>query len=288
MRRCSFALSSPATPGGSYGTWGAMLAVVFALGLVTSSVAAQETPEDDEEVPEGPLSEQFEDYWSVDREVDAIKNKMYRRKGRFAVGLQAGVMSSEPFFWYSPVGLRLDYYLSDNFGLELEGTYMGTKKLLRHDTDLTGFVRNNKVGFDENRHTLDIFQWRAHALAVWSPFYGKLALLQRKLAHFDLNLAAGFGAVSVERPNKTRSDSEELITPEFVFGGGVHFFTSEHVTLRLTGRGYVYSGPKNYKNTENGELYVSANENAPNIQEANFFQKLEVPTEFLLGVSYMF
>jgi outer membrane beta-barrel protein len=288
MERDTFSLKTAEDRRNAVGGWLMALAVFAVVALVASPVAAQEEPTEDDDVPEGPLSEQLDDYWSVDRDVDAIKNKMFRREGRVAVGLYGGIMSSEPFFWYSPVGLRVDYYLSDNFGLELEGSYMGAKNLLRHDTDLTGFVRNEKPGFDESSDALDIFKWRAHALAVWSPFYGKLALLQRKLAHFDLNLAAGFGAVSIERPNKTRTDSQGIVTPEFVFGGGVQFFANNHITIRFTGRGYVYSGPMNFKNTETGERYVSANTNNPNIKEANFFQKLETPTEFLLGVSYMF
>ncbi len=283
MERRTFSLKTAGNRRNAVGGWLMAVAVLAVVAMAASPAAAQEEPTEDDDVPEGPLSEQFEDYWSVDREVDVIKNKMFRREGRFAVGLHGGIMSSEPFFWYSPAGLRLDYYLSDNFGLELEGTYM-----FRHDTDLTGFVRSEKPGFDESQDALDLFKWRAHALAVWSPFYGKLALLQRKLAHFDLNLAAGFGAVSLDRPNKTRTDSKGVITPEFVFGGGVQFFANNHITIRFTGRGYVYSGPMNYKNTKNGERYVSANTNNPNIKKANFFQKLETPTEFLLGVSYMF
>jgi len=276
--------------GGSSGTvWKLLVAAatVLAIGTVASPALADNG--EDEEIPEGPLGDQLEDYWSVDREVDTIKNKLYKREGRFAVGLHSGLMSSEPFFWYLPVGARLDYYVSDNFGIEVEGSYMNLQGILRHDTDLTSFVEKERADFDRKTHALDTFQWRAHALAVWHPFYGKLALLQRKLAHFDLSFAAGFGAVSVNRPNQTRTDSEQVVTPEFVFGGGVHFFTSEHVTLRFTGRGYVYQGPMNYKDTETGDLHVSvANPDADNIKEANFFQKLEVPTEFLFGVSYMF
>lgn len=287
MKRSAYSLE-PGT--GSSGTvWKLIVAVatVLAIGSVASPAFAED--EGDEEIPEGPLGEKLDDYWSVDRDVDVIKNRLYEREGRFAVGLHGGLMSSEPFHWYLPVGARLDYYLSNNFGLELEGSFMDVGGVFRHDTDLTSFVKAEKPGFDPDTDALDTFKWRAHALAVWHPFYGKLALLQRKLAHFDLNLAAGFGAVSVTRPNETRSQAEDVITPEFVFGGGVHFFTSENVTIRLTGRGYLYQGPMNYKNTETGELHVSvANPDADNIETANFFQKLELPTEFLLGVSYMF
>ena len=266
-----------------------VLALLAVLLIAFSSASAFAQEDGDEDVPEGPLGEELEDYWSVDREVDVIKQKLYSREGRFAVGLHAGVMSSEPFFWYLPVGLRLDYYFSDNWGVELEGSYMGQDGIFRHKTDLTNFViAEQEDSFDPKTDALDQFKWRAHAMAVWHPFYGKIALLQRKLAHFDLNFAAGFGAVSLTRPNKTRDAFDDKIAPEFAFGGGLQFFTSEHVTLRLSGRGYVYPGPMNYKNTDTGERFVFADIDDEHIESANFYQKLEVTTEFLAGVSYMF
>ena len=262
------------------------LAVALIVCLSAGSAFAQQG---DEDVPDGPLGPQLEDYWSVDRDVDVIKNKLYRRKGRFAVGLHAGVMSSQPFFWYIPVGMKLDYYFTDNWGLELEGSFMDLPGVFRHQTDLTNFVKGEKkAAFDTGTDTLDQYKWRAHALAVWHPFYGKLAILQRKLSHFDFNLAAGFGVVSLSRPGEQRQSASDKIVPEFAFGGGVQFFMSDHVTIRLTGRGYLYPGPFNYKNTKSGDRLVSANQNNKNIEETNFFQELELTSEFLLGVSYMF
>jgi outer membrane beta-barrel protein len=294
-----------------------VLAVVFSAGLASAQ-------EGDDDVPGGPLGDQLEDYWSVDRDVDVVKNKLYSRKGRFAAGLYLGVMSSEPFHWYNPAGLRASYYFSDNWGLEVEGAFTGAEGIFRHESELTrelgpgGALETGT--FDSDRDTLDQFNWRSHAMVVWHPFYGKLALLQRKLAHFDINLAAGFGAAGLTRPttntdgdtpHSARTGTEEKIVPEFVFGGGVQFFLSKNWVLRLSGRGYVYSGPMNLKNTSNGDRYVAwsnskcsggdcpggvedgenyirAGDGAQVVRETNFFEKLQIPSEFLLGISYMF
>jgi len=263
--------------------------VAVSLLFAAAPAAAADQPEDDEDAPGGPLGEKLEDYWSVDRDVEVVKQQLHERSGRFSVGLHTGMMSSQPFFWYLPSGLDLEFNVSNNWAIAAEGSFMDAPNILRHPTDLTDFVDENQGdGFDATRDALDTFVWRAHALAVWRPLYGKLAALQRKLAHFDLNLAAGFGAVSVTRPNETRTGSEDVITPEFVYGGGVEFYASDHVVLRLAGRGYIYSGPRRYKNTETGERVVSAPPREENREELNFVQKLEFPSEFLLGVSYMF
>lgn len=264
--------------------------VALCLLFAAAPAGAQDEPkEKDQDAPEGPLGDKLEDYWSVDRDVEVVKQQLYERSGRFSVGLHTGMMSSQPFFWYLPSGLDLEFNFSNNWAVAAEGSFMDAPNILRHPTDLTDFVVENQGGgFDPSRDALDTFKWRAHALAVWRPLYGKLAALQRKLAHFDMNLAAGFGAVSVTRPNETRTGSKDLVTPEFVYGGGVEFYASEHVVLRLAGRGYIYRGPRRYKNTETGERVVTQPPRDDDSEELNFVQELEFPSEFLIGASYMF
>lgn len=268
------------------------VALLLALMTLLGSTAAfaqdkKQGQGDDQDLPSGPLEEELEDYWSVDRDVAVIRNKLYRREGRFGLGLHFGLMSSEPFFWYLPVGLRANYYFSDNFGIELEGSYMGAEGVLRHETDLTNFVRDQRPGFDPDLDALDQLSWRASAMATWHPLYGKLAVLQRKLTHFDFNLAAGLGAVGLDRPTPNRQANESKVLPEFAFGGGVDFFLSRKVVLRLIGRGYLYPGPKQTHNTELGFTTVSAVEGEGS-KDANFFQRLEFTTQFLVGFTYMF
>ncbi len=269
---------------------GAVLAIV-SVGTAASAQESPGTPDEDDEEVGGPLDEELDNYWSVDRDVDVIQEKLYKREGRFAVGLFGGLMSSEPFFWYTPVGARADYYITDQWGIEVEGMFMGS--VFRHDTDLTNFLQDSRDNaFTTEEDTLDQFQWRAHALAVWHPLYGKLAFLQRKLAHFDINLAAGFGAVSVNRPDVAsggaRSGSSTALEPNFVFGGGVKFFINNHFVLRLEGRGNLYRGAMRYKNKELGSRQVSKPATTVDAKELNFIQRLNFTADFLAGVSYMF
>ncbi len=265
----------------------ALAVALLTLG-VSASAFAQNGGGDsgDQNLPGGPLEEELSDYWSVDRDVAVIQEKLYRRKGRFGIGLHAGFFSSEPFYWYIPVGARFDYYFTDYLGLTIEGSFTGAG-FLQQQTDLTNFIETNKSsGFNLDTVGMDQYNWRANAMVTWHPLYGKFSLLQRKLSHFDINLAAGFGAVSVTRPNEARQATNDKIVPELAFGGGIDFFVSNHVLIRLNARGYLYPGAANYVTNE-GDRTVSQPTDE-GWEEANFFQSLEFNAEFLAGVTYMF
>jgi outer membrane beta-barrel protein len=74
-------------------------------------------------------------------------------------------------------------------------------------------------------------------VAVWSPFYGKLALFQRKLSHFDINLSGGLGVVdlSTPDPDTLATNPVEVTGPqvEVVFGAGARFFVNDYLSLRM-------------------------------------------------------
>jgi outer membrane beta-barrel protein len=234
------------------------------------SVAQAETPAKSNNEYEGPLKEQLQEYWSVDRELPGVTNRLHTREGTVSLGLYSGLMTSEPFYWYIPVGLRVSYYLSDSFGLEMGGQFS-----LAQNTELTDALETLRGdSFDVKLDGQDKYIWRANLVATWHPLYGKLALLQRKLSHFDLKLQGGLGAVGLDRPNKTRTAVESSVGLDVVLGAGASFFLTEGITLRLDGRGYVGLGP---------EFDTSST-----LKDRGFVGRLNFPIEFLLGVDYAF
>ncbi|MGM0555134.1 MAG: outer membrane beta-barrel domain-containing protein [Myxococcota bacterium] len=242
--------------------WTVMLLAVCAVMFTGATAMAADGDEK--------VKERLDEYWSSERDLPSLEERMYDREGKVSVGAFAGVLSSEPFFWYVPVGLRAGYHFTNEYGIEVEGSFMDAEGLLHHQTSLSDFLTTSRGdSFDLATDTEDRFKWRAHAMFMWHPLYGKLAVLQRKLSHFDFNLGIGAGAVSVQRPNATRTDFETTIQPEVVLGGGVQFFATEALTLRLEGRGYIYQGAE-----------------TPTAQ--SFGERLQVPTEFLAGVGYTF
>lgn len=236
---------------------------LIVMALLLTATASSATASDG-------LDRELEEYWTTDRDLDVIRDRLFERDGKFSAGLYTGLLSSDPFFYYYPVGVRGGYHFSNSLGVEVGGAFMDAA-FLTHDTELTDFLRRRlRDAFDASTDTDDRYLWRANALAVWSPFYGKLAVLQRKLAHFDLNAAAGLGVVGMERPTPDRSSASNHVTMEMVLGAGAHFYINESITIRLDGRGYLYRGAE----------FTEYNE--------TFFQQLKFPVEFLLGASYLF
>lgn len=216
------------------------------------------------------LDQELAEYWTTERDLDVIKGRLFDREGRISAGFFTGLHSSDPFFFYLPVGLRAGYHFSDSLGVEVGGAFMDAG-FLTQDTELTEFMRNRlQDAFDDAAFVDDRYLWRANAVATWSPFYGKLALLQRKLAHFDLNFAAGLGAVGVSRPAPNRLSADTKVEVEMVLGTGAHFYLNNDVLIRLDGRGYLYRGPE----------FIGYSE--------SFVDRLKFPVEFLIGATYLF
>ncbi len=249
----------------------ALLVAGVSLACATASAKDNKASQDSKgsAVKTQSLDQKLHTYWSVDRHLPAVKDRLYTRAGRFGLGIFTGLLSSEPFYYYYPVGLRASYYFSNFWGVELEGSYMGVNGVLTHDTELTTFLKSKLGPGYKAADTEDRFLWRGNAMVVWHPLYGKLAFLQRKLTHFDINLALGLGGVGVQRPDDVRSTTSSTVAPELAFGGGVQFFATQNVVLRLEGRAYLYEGAK-----------------TPSSKTIS--ERIQVPTEFQLGASYLF
>jgi outer membrane beta-barrel protein len=243
--------------------------VLTALSLVTIALASV-LATGEARAQDSDLDEELGQFWANERELPVVKNRLYDRAGRLSLGVHVGLLSSEPFFYYYPVGGKLSYHFTNHAAVEVGGSFMNAQGVLTHDTELTEFVKaRRREGFNPATDTEDRFLWRSNAVFLWSPFYGKMAFLQRKLTHFDFNLALGAGLVGVERPSSDRSSASNTVAPEGVFGTGVQFLLHPSMTVRLDGRFYVYRGAET--------------------PSATTWQKqMNVPAEFLLGFSYIF
>lgn len=213
------------------------------------------------------LDQELEEYWATERDLNVLEDRLFNRADRFSAGLYVGLANSEPLFKYYPVGLRAGYSFSNNLSLEVSGAFMDADMLTR-DTELSSFLRTRDQ-YDPARHSMDRYKWRSNAMALWSPFYGKVAALQQKLIHFEINLGAGLGVVSKERPTVDRSDAESVVRPEVALGVGAHFYIGQDWVVRIDGRGFLNQGAE--LPTQDG-----------------FFERMAFPLEANFGFSYLF
>lgn len=254
----------------------------LALACLLATTAATASAQD------SPLEREMENYWAVDRNLPVVQDRLYSRSGRFGVGLYSGLMPSEPYYWYIPVGGRLTLFFNNNAGIELSGQYTGSAGAagpLSQPTEIHKFAASvRQAAFDPDTDLEDRFLWRANGVIVWNPLYGKWSFLNSKLSHFDLNLVLGGGATSVLRPDFRRTEATTVIAPELVWGGGLHFFLGKRVVLRADGRFYVYQGPDTPSRRAN---YDPQNQSAAS-DDPSFLRRIQMPGELLVGLTFLF
>lgn len=216
----------------------AMLPAGVALGQEVEDEGPMDPPvEDTRSLGLGSVERDLELYWGGKRDVSAVEDKLYRKAGRLELGLQAGLIPNDPFYTYIPVGARVGYFFGESLGVEVGGVWHGSA--LQSASELTTFLVDAR-GVTEENDLRDIQQWRASAVVVWSPFYGKMALLDDYLSHFDINLAAGLGVVQTESPTVDRDGTQTEIKPEGALGAGFRFFLTDWFALRLDYRQGIF------------------------------------------------
>ncbi|MBN1946873.1 MAG: outer membrane beta-barrel domain-containing protein [Bradymonadales bacterium] len=181
-----------------------------------------------------PLPEQMEEYWAAQRDIRIIQHRLFEKVGRHQITLFGGVIPNDPFMDYYPIGLRYNYYLLESLALELAGSFIGD--VFRAESELNTFLDDHGVTVT----LLDRQWWRAHFGVNWSPFYGKLAFLGLKLAHFDLNLHAGFGILEVHSLSEDRLREDVEYKPEGSLGAGFNFYLTDMFSVCIDYRQYIF------------------------------------------------
>jgi outer membrane beta-barrel protein len=180
------------------------------------------------------LDERLKKYWGTKmRDVQVLQKRTHRKETRWEFEVMSGVIPNDEFTTYIPLGGRLDYFFSEDFGAELWGNY-----LVRVPSDLKDFLEQN---FNQSLlvELPQQLQWLSGANFLWSPIHGKLGFLTEKLFHFDAHVAFGVGAVGTTVTKLQRNESKVDIAGNV--GLGLRFFLSENVALRYDYRQYFYA-----------------------------------------------
>jgi len=205
-------------------------AALFSVVATGPAFSAEPDPEQDTLM----LDARLKKYWGNEmREVQVLQKRKYRKEDRFEFTLFTGVIPNDEFTTYVPLGGRADYFFAEDFGIELWGSY-----LIRISSDLKDFLERN---FNQSL-LVELPQqltWLAGANFLWSPIHGKFGLLSEKLAHFDMHLAFGVGAVGTQVTRLQETVGKVDIAGNV--GLGLRFFLSEDIALRFDYRQYFYA-----------------------------------------------
>jgi outer membrane beta-barrel protein len=151
--------------------------------------------------------------------VKAVQRKGFLKRHRFELGLSLPGTVNDAFYSKVGVGAKLAYNLDDSFALQVRGA---TFTPLR-----SSHVREGQLAFQSQ---LLVSQVNKLAMldGVWSPVYGKVALLGSKIIHFDLYLLAGLGAVWSATSDAPRSEGPHIATD---LGGGIRFYPKDWLAI---------------------------------------------------------
>lgn len=203
------------------------LAVFMALIASFSPALAQQT------APATPGASEDALAWAQTRDIFTVQKRPFQKEGRFAASLYGGIIPNNIFEQYYPVGLRLNYFILENIGLELAASYAFTV-----DTGLSDTVKS----LDNNVNLLlgDTQVFHSNFGVMWSPFYGKTSFYQSALNYFDIYIFGGAGIVVTETQTDFNAPTSTAFKPEGVLGAGLTFYLGNHVSVRADFRQFIF------------------------------------------------
>lgn len=159
------------------------------------------------------LAQQSEDEGDIP--VVTVRKRYFLKSHRSEIGLNAAWLPNDTFVRSYALGASYGYHFNESFFIEVPAGI-----ILNSDSDSTTFLRDN-FGVTPD---LDDMKWYASAHVGWSPIYGKLAFMSKKVVYFDSSFYTGLGA----------SDARVSgISPHLVLGLAQRFVLSKWMALRF-------------------------------------------------------
>ncbi len=183
-------------------------------------------PKPSEEPPKAapsPLGPSGERDVALGDRVKAVQRKGFLKRHRVDVTPMFEVSLNDAFYPNFGGGLRLAYNVEDSFAIAARYVYFYK---YQYRTD---FVREGRIAFNSALLSSKLYG-QLMADGIWSPVYGKAAVLGRSIVHFDLFLLAGFGAVETDTSRAPRKEGFHAAAD---LGGGVRFYPKEWLAFEL-------------------------------------------------------
>lgn len=176
-------------------------------------------------------------YWSAkDEDYGVIQNRTYSKAEKFYGSLVAGTLINDPFAQAKPIGGMLGYYFTENFGVELS--------YLNHDADKNESVEKlNSISNSVNPN-YNLVKNSMTASIAYSPFYAKMAFMNKAILYFDMGFTAGLGLTTydqVTNPTGSRDQFTSKSSPHFELGFMQQLFVSKNLAFRIDLKNTFYS-----------------------------------------------
>jgi outer membrane beta-barrel protein len=159
--------------------------------------------------------------------VSAVQDRAYRMGHELTLGV--GVLPLDAFYKGLTAQVAYTYHFSDSFAWQVgRGMYS-------YNVD-TGLKEQLERDFTASPTAFDQVNWMVGSDLVWSPFYGKMAFLNRSVTHFEAFVSGGLSVLKLTLANSLDSGILGLtgnLRPAINLGVGVRVYTSKAVSWRL-------------------------------------------------------
>ncbi|MEP6652900.1 MAG: outer membrane beta-barrel domain-containing protein [Myxococcales bacterium] len=186
------------------------------------------------------------------QDIVVVPRKRFLKSGRFEFSPFTGISLNDILIRHYVFGLDLNYFFSNALWFGLQGTYY-VKALTE---------REELIGLQYNRiPTLNRYLYGAYLNAGYAPIYGKFALFNKSILHWEIFASAGVGFTETEIIPRVPGDAtfkNQSITPDFAVGG--RFFLFDSLTLNYAVRDYLVLDK--FENTNRPERQSSADAKA--------------------------
>ncbi len=166
-----------------------------------------------------------------DATISIVQDRVVSRRRRVEIAPEfSTVMGGDSYNKTSEMGLNAQYHFTPRWSIGAKYSFASNSispegEYLLQDTSATGKAQIPDIDYPKSQML---------ALINWYPIYGKMNLLDKGVAHFDIYLLGGAGNVEL------RSGSKSTYTA----GGGVGIWWSQHLTTRAELRYQTYNAKR--------------------------------------------
>lgn len=149
-------------------------------------------------------------------EVSIIQKKLMPKSGRFQAFGGLGLTTNTPWFLNTGFKLNFGYHLTENFGVELSTLFLSSS-----EREVAKEIReNNNLQPEQFIYTKSFLG----ADVLWTPIYGKITFLNKKIIPYEMYFSAGGGT--------SNTNSMEKNVPTLHLGTGQVFTITKSMAFR--------------------------------------------------------
>lgn len=190
-------------------------------------------------------------YW---KDIVVIPRKSFLKGGRFEVAPYWGFTVNDALIKHQTFGGEANYFITDALSVGIEGNL--------YIKDITDTVARVQVQ-DRRIPTLNKYIFGGHLNFGYVPVYGKFAVFNRWITHWELFVSAGVGMVKSQIiPRDPRNQPFESYNVAANLGVGARLFLNDWLALNVAIRDYIFRDQFESTSRPSGQSAADAKANA--------------------------